>query len=242
MINLIKLPIFLLLFSAVSLQAQTFSFNRTSPEIIYASPDTMIEIISYGNVNNLTGSAFSIRLIRTVNLHSPNWASAICDIQNCYGAGTDTAWTLYPPGNNEITIHFYDTVYIPGIQGHGTVTIRAERISNPSENYSVTFKASTFPVSIKQISEVVNSFKLYQNYPNPFNPATKIGFAVPKTDYVDLRVYDILGREVKVLLSQLLNTGEYEIEFDAHNLASGMYYYRLQSGDNISVKKMTLVK
>jgi hypothetical protein len=74
------------------------------------------------------------------------------------------------------------------------------------------------PIGIKQISSVVNSFKLNQNYPNPFNPATKIGFAIPKSDYVDLRVYDILGREVSVLLSQQLNTGEYEIEFEAHNL------------------------
>lgn len=240
--NLIKLPIFLLLFSTVGLQAQTFSFSRTSPEIIYAGPDTMTELISYGHINNLTGSAFPIRLIRTVNLHSQNWASAVCDITSCYPAFVDTCTATYHPGTGEISVHFYDTVYIPGIEGFGTVTLRAEKISDPSENYSVTFKASTFPVSIKQISEVVNSFKLDQNYPNPFNPATKIGFAVPKSDYVDLRVYDILGREVKVLLSQQLSTGVYEIEFDAHNLASGMYYYRLQSGDNISVKKMTLVK
>ncbi len=163
----------------------------------------------------------------------------MCDISQCYGAGVDTATAIYPPGANEISIHFYN---LTQIQGYGNVTIKAERVSNPSENYTAIFRGSTYPVSIKQISEVVNSFKLNQNYPNPFNPATKIGFAIPKSDYVDLRVYDILGREVKVLLSQQLNTGEYEIDFDAHNLASGMYYYRLQSGDNISVKKMTLVK
>jgi hypothetical protein len=65
---------------------------------------------------------------------------------------------------------------------------------------------------------------------------------VPSANYVDLRVYDILGREVKVLASKFVNAGEYEIEFDARDLASGMYYYRLQSGENVAVKKMTLVK
>lgn len=236
--NLIKLSILLLLFSTVSLQAQTFSFERVSPEIVYKSTDS-VDIASYGHVNVLGSSSFSIRLVRTQNILSPPWESAICDISQCYGSNVDTAIASYPPGSNEISIHFYN---LTQIQGYGIVTIKAERVSNPSENYSVTFKGSTFPVSIKQLSEVVTGFELNQNYPNPFNPATKIGFAIPKADYVDLRVYDILGREVKVLLSQQLNIGEYEIEFDAKNLASGMYYYRLQSGDNVSVKKMTLVK
>jgi hypothetical protein len=122
------------------------------------------------------------------------------------------------------------------------MTVRAERVSNPSENYTVTFGARLDPVSIKQLSNTIKDFSLSQNYPNPFNPSTKINFSVPSANYVDLRVYDILGREVKVLASKFVNAGEYEIEFDAKDLASGMYYYRLQSGDNVAVKKMTLVK
>jgi len=240
--NLLKLSIFLLLFSTVSLQSQTFSFERTSPEIVYGAPDTTAELVSYGHIINTGSSPISIRLVRTINNHSAHWESSICDINNCYSPDTDTATAIYPVGTHEISVHYYidtATSHAPGI---GTVIIRAENVSNPSENYSVTFIGSTYPVSIKQLSEVVEGFKLNQNYPNPFNPTTKIGFAIPKAGYVDLRVYDILGREVKVLLSQQLNTGEYEIEFDAKNLASGMYYYRLQTNDNVSVKKMTLVK
>ena len=236
--NLIKLSIILALFSTISLQAQTFSFERTSPEIVYKSTDT-IDIATYGHVNVLGSSSIAIRLIRTQNVLSPPWESSICDINSCYGSDVDTAIATYPVGSSEISVHFYN---LTQIQGYGIVTIKAERVSNPSENYSATFKGSTFPVSIKQISEVVEGFKLNQNYPNPFNPNTKIGFSIPQAGYVDLRVYDILGREVKVLLSQQLSIGEYEVDFDAKNFASGMYYYRLQTGDNVSVKKMTLVK
>jgi hypothetical protein len=159
----------------------------------------------------------------------------MCTWVLCYGAGTYTIVETCPPGQHECYVYFYPN----GIPGTGSCTVT---MTYQSTTISQDFGVVADPVGIKQISSVVNGFELNQNYPNPFNPETKIGFAIPKSDYVDLRVYDILGREVKVLLSQQLNTGEYEIEFDAHNLASGMYYYRLQSGDNVSVKKMTLVK
>jgi hypothetical protein len=124
----------------------------------------------------------------------------------------------------------------------GQVTVMAQMIGGSGESHTAVFGASTFPVGIRQISSTINGFKLNQNYPNPFNPTTRIGFSVDKSNYVDLRLYDILGREVKVLLSQPMSPGEYEIDFEATNLASGMYYYRLQSGENVAVKKMTLVK
>jgi len=235
---LISLILFLI-FGSINSYSQTFNFTKNSPPFINSN-DTgyYAEVVDTGYVTNLTGSAIRIKLQRTaVNLPS-GWQTAICDINACYPPDIDTAVANYPPGTSEVTFHFYTHSVI----GQGTMTIKAIKVSNPSENYTLTFGAKLNPVGIKQISSIVQEFKLNQNYPNPFNPSTKIGFSVPKTDYVDLRVYDILGREVKTLLSEQLNTGEYEIEFDAKNLASGMYYYRLQSGDNVSVKKMTLVK
>ena len=83
---------------------------------------------------------------------------------------------------------------------------------------------------------------LSQNYPNPFNPSTIIHYEIPNDGLVTLKVYDELGREVKTLVNQYQNKGKYDVNFDASNLASGIYFYRLQSGNFISTKKMLLLK
>jgi hypothetical protein len=87
-----------------------------------------------------------------------------------------------------------------------------------------------------------SDFKLFQNYPNPFNPMTKITFAIPKTENVKLTVYDMLGREVAVLVNEKVNAGTYDVQFNGTNVASGVYFYRLEAGSFTDVKKMTLVK
>ena len=91
-------------------------------------------------------------------------------------------------------------------------------------------------------TEVPSTFKLYQNYPNPFNPSTKIKFDISEPVYSSLVIYDILGKEVSVLLDKKLDAGTYSIEFDARGLPSGIYFYRLTSGDYSEVKRMTLLK
>jgi subtilisin-like proprotein convertase family protein len=86
------------------------------------------------------------------------------------------------------------------------------------------------------------NFKLSQNYPNPFNPATRINFSVAETGNIKLTVYDILGKEVSVLVNKTLNPGEYNIEFNAGELTSGVYFYRLEADSFSDIKKMILVK
>ncbi|MCW8849315.1 MAG: T9SS type A sorting domain-containing protein, partial [Melioribacteraceae bacterium] len=86
------------------------------------------------------------------------------------------------------------------------------------------------------------TFKLEQNYPNPFNPETTIKFSIPKDGFVSLKIYDILGREVSVLLKENLLKGSYEYNFNAVNYSSGMYIYVLSSGQNVTSKKMLLIK
>jgi N-acetylneuraminic acid mutarotase len=86
------------------------------------------------------------------------------------------------------------------------------------------------------------AYKLYQNYPNPFNPVTKITFALPKTENVKLTVYDMLGREVAVLVNEKINAGTFDVQFNGTNIASGVYFYRLDAGSFTDVKKMTLIK
>ena len=93
--------------------------------------------------------------------------------------------------------------------------------------------------------EEVNSpseFVLYQNYPNPFNPSTSIQYAVGSMQFVTLKVYDILGREVVSLVNEEKHAGTYKIKFDASGLASGIYLYRLQAGSFSEAKKMIVIK
>jgi predicted GH43/DUF377 family glycosyl hydrolase len=83
---------------------------------------------------------------------------------------------------------------------------------------------------------------LSQNYPNPFNPSTTIEFTLPKSEFVELKVFNILGKEVSTLVSNKLNQGNHIYQFDGKNLASGVYYYQLISGDYREVKKMILLR
>jgi photosystem II stability/assembly factor-like uncharacterized protein len=96
--------------------------------------------------------------------------------------------------------------------------------------------------SVKRDETLPVEYSLSQNYPNPFNPSTKISYVIPKENYVTLKIYDILGNEVTTLVNKYQTTGRYSINFEGDNLASGIYIYRLQAGDYISSKKMTLIK
>ena len=96
--------------------------------------------------------------------------------------------------------------------------------------------------SVQQTNEVVQQFHLEQNYPNPFNPSTKIGFQVTGYGYVSLKVYDVLGREVRTLVNENLQAGSYETTFDASGLASGVYFYQLHAGEFTQTKRLLLLR
>lgn len=87
-----------------------------------------------------------------------------------------------------------------------------------------------------------SNFTLYQNYPNPFNPSTNIRFEVPTSGFVSLKVFDVLGREVAELLNEYKSVGNYDVNFDASKLTSGVYFYKLQTGNFSSTKKMVLTR
>ncbi len=86
------------------------------------------------------------------------------------------------------------------------------------------------------------SFRLAQNYPNPFNPTTTIGYDLPSASQVSLKVYDVVGREVATLVNEAQAAGEHTATFNGANLASGIYFYRLQAGNFVQTRKMLLVK
>jgi hypothetical protein len=91
-------------------------------------------------------------------------------------------------------------------------------------------------------STIPEKYSLSQNYPNPFNPETRINYSIPKAGMVTLRVYDALGRQVSELVNGYKNAGNYIVEFTTSGLSSGMYYYKLTSGEFSDIKKMSLIK
>jgi hypothetical protein len=86
------------------------------------------------------------------------------------------------------------------------------------------------------------AFSLEQNYPNPFNPSTKIKYSIPNSEFVTLKVYDVLGNEVATLVNEEKSAGSYEVNFNASQLSSGIYFYKLQTGNFAETKKMLLLK
>jgi len=189
-------------------------------------------------VMNLTQDSIEISIIRTIVNIPPGWETCMCDIYQCHPPGLDTATAIYPPGLSGIDV----MLWAHSVPGLGIVTFRGERVSNTNENYTVTFGGSYYPLGINQISTIVKEFSLGQNYPNPFNPSTKINFSIPKNGYVSLIVYDIFGKEVESLANESLTAGEYEVDFNANERASGIYFYVLKTGSYMSVKKMILLK
>jgi len=97
-------------------------------------------------------------------------------------------------------------------------------------------------IGIGDPSAPSDDYKLYQNYPNPFNPTTKISFKINKEGFVSLSVFNLVGQEVSSLVYENKKPGVYEVEFDAQDLPSGVYLYKLQINGYVSVKRMTLIR
>jgi hypothetical protein len=140
----------------------------------------------------------------------------------CIDAGIQDTFLVYNNGQ--------DTIYIPPLDYIGSAPdIGAYEYGNPLTIEEETIK---FPIT----------YTLCQNYPNPFNSSTTIEFDLPKASEVILKVFNILGEEVTILVSKKLNSGNHTFQFDGKNLASGIYYYQLVTGDYRKVKKMILLK
>ena len=133
--------------------------------------------------------------------------------------------------------------------------------SNSPRNYSFEHKSVSsghFAYRLKQIdrdgkfsysqeveavvSATPKSFDLQQNYPNPFNPSTSIVFTLPERGYTLLKVYDVVGREVATLTNGVMDAGIHTVQFNGASFASGIYLYKLTSGSDVQIKRMTLLK
>lgn len=234
-------------------------------------PDIQFSKVAVHPRNNTTAYALvstpnvSYKVFKTTN-RGIQWTDVSGDLQNVAGAGimvrdlvphptndnvfyigtnfgcwrtTNTGlnwhrWNLgMPMGNDVRDMEFIDSVVsnkfyiIAGTHGRGVWTRDA---------------LSDDPLTGVQNNSLPVKYALYQNYPNPFNPATTIKFDLPVGDIVKIKLYDIIGREVSVIVNGKMDAGTHEIKFDASDLPSGVYFYRLETPRMIDVKKMILVK
>lgn len=100
----------------------------------------------------------------------------------------------------------------------------------------------TLITNVESIHSLPKEYILHQNYPNPFNPSTTIRFSLPKREHVTLKVFDVLGREVATLVNEELNAGEHLVQFASHELASGIYFYKLTAGKFSQTRKGVLLR
>ncbi len=109
-------------------------------------------------------------------------------------------------------------------------------------HYTDAIQVSVVTDVASQASASPRSFALEQNYPNPFNPTTEIRYQISEVSHVTLNVFDLMGRKVATLVNEVKAAGEYKVEFDARDLSSGVYFYRLTAGNNNRTKRMVLIK
>jgi hypothetical protein len=153
------------------------------------------------------------------NVGTSQWTKFTAPLQYVSGLAPDTAWIeITAGGGDNDSVHVGTTFLLDDLAFEGTATGVREQELKPT------------------------SFALRQNYPNPFNPSTVIQYDLPKAAYVRLSVYNLIGQEVAALVDDQQQAGAYEVRFNALNLPSGTYFYRIQAGDYVDVKKMTFVR
>lgn len=185
---------------------------------------------------------------------STGWTEYQGRVENCNGLLTGTTIIPTPPGDRR----FVMSTQPPNQKlnpGESFTILAAQMVARGSNHKnSVTLlkqlsdsaKAlcqNGFVIGINQIfNEIPTEYKLYQNYPNPFNPVTKIKFSIPKSEFVTIRIYDALGREIAILVNDRVIAGVYSVDWNAAAYPSGIYFYSIQSGDFIQTRKMVMVK
>ena len=165
------------------------------------------------------------------------------------GSDVDYGTVKYSPSGEVLWSVLYesnlsgnDNAKIVKCDNNGNVYVSGHATGSVSGLDYLTVKYSQ-PIGITPIStEVPEGFSLGQNYPNPFNPVTNIGLRIARFGYISLKVFDITGKEIAVLVNENLNAGTYNVDFDASQLASGTYFYRMETAGFSEVKKMIVVK
>lgn len=218
-----------------------FAFNDNKLFGI-ASTSTSFPTIARTTDGGTTWNPVSLGGTGTSTMVSMKW---ITNSNTCYYAGAGAAALIFKSTNSGAN---WTAMTVPG----GAVDFTFfdfVLVGNTATGYAISpsgtvIKLSETVTTIHSENNVIPSdFKLNQNYPNPFNPSTTINFSIPKSEFVTLKIYNILGKEVATVVNQKLEAGSYNELFEApSDLTSGVYFYKLTAGSFTNTKKMTVLK
>ena len=226
--------------------AQDFTINVHDTNILDSLGS---EIIFAVDLTNNSSKDMSVSIIRRDNSIPNSWSSSLC-FDFCFAPHLDSLSTtsdfgsspLSPGETREVSLHVFPLVDY----GVGNVFLDFINEENRLESYGVDFEASTIIVSVEDEISKISDYKLSQNFPNPFNPTTIINYSIGvkngSSEFVSLKVYDVLGREVATLINQHQSAGSYSVEFNSAKLTSGVYFYELRSDNFHQINKMILEK
>ena len=191
---------------------------------------TILRTTDGGTTWNSQTSGTTVRL-EGVSFTDSNNGTAVGDngtILRTTDGGTTWNSQISGTTNNLNSVSFIDSDNGTAVGYDGTIL--------RTTNGGVSF------VEEEEIEEIPNEYALSQNYPNPFNPGTKIKYSIPQSSTVVIKVLDIIGNEIEILIADVKQTGTYELTWYVENLPSGIYFYQLQAGNFVETKKMVLMK
>ena len=182
-------------------------------------------------VYNISNSGLPSNSVTSIAIDGSGnkWIGTIAGLAKFDG----TTWTVYNESNSSLPTNGVNSI---AIDGSGNKWI--------GTNGGLAVYKEGGVVSVKEIpgKNFPEAFSLFQNYPNPFNPSTNIMFNLAAKSLVSLKVFDVIGREVAILVAQEMSAGNHSIQWNAATMSSGVYFYRLQSGSNIETKKLILLR
>ena len=236
-----------LFFGVTIIQAQDIEVI-SHETFVYDTVGSNTDITFHIEVINHSAQEQIVFLVRTINdlpFPEPEWTSALCFGELCFPSFIDSVATdggANPPLALDDTLFASLHVYPQSGIGTGYIQIQIGTFLHPNDRYTLNFTATTDPTMDVNEADYFNSYFLSQNYPNPFNPATKISYKIGEPGFVQLKVYNVLGVEVKSLINEFKISGEYSINFNASSLSSGVYFYTLSINNFTQTRKMILEK
>lgn len=239
--KILQLNIIMLLLFSAFIYSQDFTVTTHGDQVTGNIGEELIYDIQ---VENISQQEITLSILRVKNSIPAQWSSSLCfDI--CFAPFVDSIATtaqygstpLQPGEKRDLSVH----VFPLEVDGTGEIEILIENVNSNAHNYLVAFSAGTEVTSVED-EQIPGKFELGQNYPNPFNPSTIISFSLPESGMVTLKVYDIIGNEIAVLINSTMNAGQFNYNFNASHLPSGIYFYELLTSNLRAVKKMILEK
>lgn len=233
---------------SISTFSQTLSFSKDSLNVRWNEKDYMYsDTLLIFNKSNISVSLDSIISMNMIS-YKLKFNSDSATTEFSAGLPDQTIYSVFFAPRDSMELVVFDPDLCPIC-----------RVKTPQQYFTDTLifitsspysKKNIFYLDVRgdgpsNIDGKINfpeEFKLYQNYPNPFNPTTSIEYIVPSNEFISLKVYDMLGREVATLVNEQKTAGRYNIQFDASDFSSGIYLYRIQTDNFKSTKRMTLIK